>query len=111
MTFEMNNELWQILEISNAEMNIMFGSDLVDTFTHGITRYTENIIYLNKDTPQKKKTLYHELTHCFLHEYGHNQHGKAFDNEDVCEISACSHDIIHRIVEDYFKGDKENANK
>ena len=23
--------------------------------------------------------------------------------EELCDISACSHDIIHKIVEDYFK--------
>jgi hypothetical protein len=38
-----------------------------------------------------------------MYEYGHNQWNKEFDNEDVCEIMASSHDIIHEIVEEYFK--------
>ena len=29
------------------------------------------------------------------------------DEEELCDISANSHDIIHKIVEDYFKNNKE----
>lgn len=103
MKFKINNNDWEIKEISNAEMNILCGSDLKETFTHGNTSYNENVIYINKDTPNKRKTLYHELMHCFMYEYGHNQWGKSFNHEDICEISACSHDMVHKIVEDYFK--------
>ena len=103
MYFKMNNNEWEIKEISNAEMNIIISSDNKETFTHGITIYRDLIIYINEDTKDKKKTLYHELTHCFMFEYGHNQHEKEFNCEDVCEISACCHDIIHKIVENYFK--------
>lgn len=102
MNFNMNNNEWEINEISNAEMNMISNSDLKETFTHGTTQYSENIIYINKDTPNKKKTLYHELTHCYMYEYGHNQWQKEFNNEDVCEICASSHDIINTIVEAYF---------
>lgn len=102
MKFNMNDTIWEIKEISNAEMNILCGSDLKETFTHGTTLYSELVIYLNENAPDKRKTLYHELTHCFMYMYGHNQHQKEFDNEDVCEINACSHDIIHKIVEHYF---------
>ena len=103
MKFKMNNRNWEIKLISNAEMNILCGSDLRETFTHGSTQYSESVIYLNELAPDKRKTLYHELTHCFMYEYGHNQHQKEFNNEDVCEISACSHDIIHQIFEKNFK--------
>lgn len=105
MKFKMNNSEWQIKEISNAEMNILVDSDMKDTFTHGTTQYDKNIIYINKETKNKKKTLYHELTHCFMYEFGHNQQeDKTFNYEDVCEICACSHDIIHEIVDKYFNG-------
>ena len=103
MKFIINNDEWEIKEINNAEMNIMCGSDKRETFTHGSTQYSDQVIYLNNEAPNKRKTLYHELTHCFMYEYGHNQHQKEYNNEDVCEICACSHDIIHKIVEDYFK--------
>lgn len=103
MKFKMNNMEWRIEIISNDKMNTLCGSDLRETFTHGITRYDDLVIYLNEMAPDKRKTLYHELTHCFMYEFGHNQQQKEFNFEDVCEISACSHDIIHKIVEKYFK--------
>lgn len=101
MNFTMNNQIWEIKEISNAEMNIICGSDLGQTFTHGVTRYSEFRIYINDIAPDKKTTLYHELMHCFMYEFGHNQQDRIFNNEDICEISACSHDIIHKIVENW----------
>lgn len=103
MKFQVNNDNWEIKEISNADMNIISGSDLKETFTHGTTQYSENTIYINEDSPNKKKTLYHELMHMYMYEYGHNQWNKEFNNEDVCEISSSSHDFIHKIAEDYFK--------
>lgn len=107
MKFKMNDMEWEIKEISNAEMNIIASSDKKETFTHGTTQYDCNVIYINKETVNKKRTLCHELTHCFMYECGHNQWNKEFNHEDVCEICACSHDIIHKIVEDYFKAKKE----
>lgn len=104
MKFKINNSNWEIKEISNSEMNMMESSDLKDTFTHGTTQYDKNIIYLNKESANKRRTLYHELTHCFMYEFGHNQHEKEFNHEDVCEICACSHDLIHEIAEQYFNG-------
>lgn len=101
MKFKMNNSEWEIKEIDNTQMNIIENNN--DDFIHGVTRYSENVIYINKDTPNKKKTLYHELLHCYMYEHGFNQWNKKFNNEDVCEIFSNSHDIIHKIVEDYFK--------
>lgn len=103
MKFKMNGKSWYIKEISNAEMNLIESSDNKETFTHGCTEYSTMIIYINSDVKDKKTTLYHELCHCFMHEYGHNQWTKQFNHEDVCDISAASHDIIHKIAEDYFK--------
>lgn len=100
--FTVFGDCWEIKEINNSEMNMMCGSDLKDSFTHGTTEYSENIIYINKDSPIMKRTLYHELMHCFLYEFGHNPWEKEFNAEDVCEISACSHDMIHEIVKKYF---------
>ena len=101
MKFKMNDNEWEIKEISNAEMNDMFGED---GYTDGVTCYGQHIIYINNDIIDKKRTLYHELMHCFLYEYGHNQNAdKSFSYDDVCEVSACSHDMIHSIVEEYFK--------
>lgn len=103
MKFKINNDEWEIKEISNAEMNIMVSSDIKETFTHGTTQYDEFVIYLNKEGKGLRKTLIHELTHCFLFEYGHNQHQREYTNEDICEISASFHDGIHETIEKYFK--------
>ena len=105
MKFKMNNHEWEIKEISNAEMNLMEDSDGKETFTYGTTDYQDLVIYLNKDAKGLRTTLIHELTHVFLYEFGHNQREeKTYSFDDVCEVNACSHDIIHKIIEDYFKG-------
>jgi len=106
MKFQINNDEWKIEKINNAEMNIIVSSDKRETFTHGTTQYDCNTIYINEETPNKRKTLYHELMHLYMYEYGHNQWNKEFNNEDVCEISASSHDFIHNIVEEYFNSKK-----
>ena len=102
MKFEMNNDKWEIKIISNDEMAKKSDSDLINTFTHGLTVYNENTIYLNELAPNKKRTLYHELVHCYLYEFGFNSFDKQFNLEDVCEISASSCDIINKIINDYF---------
>jgi len=102
MEFEINKERWAIIEIDNDKMNEIEGNEDRNVFIHGTTRYNENAIYINEGTPSKRRTLIHELTHCFMYMYGHNQERK-YSNEEICEISASSHDIIHKIVEDYFK--------
>ena len=50
---------------------------------------------------QKRQTLLHELMHCYVWSYvcGFNN----ISEEALCDISANSHDIIHEIVENYFK--------
>ena len=100
--FLLNEDEWHIKIISNEEMNKKTGENEKDCFTHGLTCYDENIIYLNEKSPNKKKSLIHELEHCYLYEYGFNPFNKQFDLEDVCEIIAGSFEIIKKIVEDYF---------
>lgn len=102
MKFEMNNSKWEIKEITNDKMKEYADSDLKNTFTHGITVYSENMIYINKLSPNKKRTLYHELVHCYTYEFGFNPFDKQFSLEDVCEISASSSDIVNKIIQDYF---------
>ena len=107
MKFKMNDREWEIKEISDEEMSIKEGYDTTEEFVHGITKYSENRIYINSATPNKEKTLYHELVHCYTYEYGLNPFNKKFTIEDVCEICACSHEIIDKIVKEYFKDVRE----
>lgn len=97
----LNGSIWEIKMISNDEM--MSRVNNMEGFTHGLTEYSQNIIYINESTPAIKRALYHELLHCWLYEHGHNQfEGKRFNNEDLCEISACSHDIIDELAKDFL---------
>lgn len=81
-------------EITDTKKGVWFGA------SHNYP----NIIFIDKNLTQdrKRKVLIHELTHCYISEYiAHEE--KQFNEEDVADISANSHDIIHSIVEKYFK--------
>ena len=106
MKFEINNTEWEIKEISSEEMERNHGKE--GYYTHGITCYSEDIIYINKTSPEKERTLKHELTHCWMYMYGHNQDDKKFTNEDICEIVASSNDFINEIVQKYKEEQKIN---
>lgn len=94
MKFKCNNTEYEIKEVNCIE-------DEVETV--GLTRYQERIIFLKKlDKDFMIRTLKHELMHVWLYEYGHNQDEKEFNNEDVCEIVACSNDFINEVVEQYL---------
>lgn len=94
MKFKCNNTEYEIKEVACIE-------DEIETV--GLTRYQEKIIYLKKlDKDFMIRTLKHELVHVWLYEYGHNQDEKEFNNEDVCEIVACSNDFINEVVVMYL---------
>ena len=101
MKFEINNSMWEIKEITEEEMYYYNGRQ--GYYTHGLTCYKENTIYINKTSPEKIRTLKHELAHCWLYMYGHNQDDKNFNNEDICEILASSNDFINEVVQEYIK--------
>lgn len=105
-TFEINGAKWEIREVANSELN-----DKEGYYTHGLTAYKEDIIYINETSPEKIRTLKHELTHCWLYMYGHNQDEKEFNNEDVCEIVASINDFINEVVNKYEKSAKQKHQK
>lgn len=107
--FKMNNRNWEIEELSQEQMREKFKEYKYDGEPSqgkyfGLTYQDTQKIYMDKDlhSQQKRQTLMHELMHCYIDCY-------LFDNcekygvEDLCNISANSHDIIHDIVEDYFE--------
>lgn len=110
MKFKMNNRDWKIIEVPQSQFWEDDGElDKMNNHDHyfGRTKFTLNEIWIDEDLPTdlKKKTLYHELMHCykscFICFYELNNQ----DEDFWCELSANSHDIIHKIVEDYFKGE------
>ncbi len=103
--FYMNERYWKIYIKSQQEMKDYYNEDNSEYY-YGQTHFITQEIWLSDDVPdtQLDKTLFHELMHCYLWSYMHN-----FDEigeEAMCDISANSHDIIHEIVEKYFKDSK-----
>lgn len=108
MKFKMNDREWEIIELSQEEIRERFREYKYDGEPKegryfGLTYLDNSKIYIDKDLclDQKKQTLKHELMHCYIGCYLFNVE-KEYTEEDLCNISANSHDIIHKIVEDYF---------
>ena len=117
MKFKMNNRDWEIKELSQEEMREKFREYKYDGEPKegkyfGLTYFDKNKIYIDKDLclDQKEQTLKHELMHCYIGCYLFNSE-KEYTEEDLCNISSNSHDIIHEIVNDYFKGDNNEYKK
>lgn len=102
MKFKMNDVEYTIKEVSQQEF-WDYQVDEQDGYYYGQSHFQTQEVWIDKDLPiEKKKTLYHELTHVYIREYLTSRDIKP-DEEVLCDISANSHDIIHKIVEDYFK--------
>ena len=105
--FRINRETWEIIEVAQDEF-IEHGEKTQDNgFFFGQTHFHTQKIWIDKDLSEdkKKKTLYHELMHCYLKSFIASG-DMNFDEESLCDISANSHDYIHEIVEDYFNKKK-----
>lgn len=104
MKFIINNEEWKIKKVSQQDLQIELNDFNGEGSYYGLTLPNIQEIWLWQDVKeeQKKKTLYHELMHCYLFNYV-SFNNIDFSIDDFCDISANSHDIIHKIVEDYFK--------
>ena len=108
--FSMNNRNWEIIELSQEDMRktlTKYGDKPDGGRYFGLTYLGNRKSYIDKDLclDQKKQTLKHELMHCYIGCYLFNDE-RSYTEEDVCNLSANSHDIIHKIVEGYF----QNAN-
>ena len=97
MKFNINNTDWTIKIVDKATMNNEIKSD----GTLGLTIYKTQEILLLENQANIVKTLKHELTHVWLYEYGHNQHEKEFNFEDICEIVASSNDFVNEVVNEF----------
>ena len=106
MKFKCNNTEYEIIEKEQLEN---------DEYV-GLTEYQNKRVLLKKlDRDFMIRTLKHELAHVWMYEYGHNQDEKEFNNEDVCEIVACSNDFINEVVKQYkeelFQEIEDKANE
>ncbi len=99
MRFNINNSEWTIKVVNEAAIN----NEVKNDYTLGVTIYKTQEILLLHDQANIIKTLKHELVHVWLYEFGHNQHEKEFDMEDICEIVSSSNDFINEIVGKFIK--------
>lgn len=104
MKFKMNDRTWEIKEVSQEELCKIEEVELdsVGKF-FGVCDYESQTIYLWNVLceEQKRQTLMHELIHCYIACYCSFE-DMTWNEDLLCNISANSHDIIHKIVEDYF---------
>lgn len=105
MKFKINNRDWEIKEIDSENIKKIYEelSKEETIYVYGLTNFGQNEILINKELCyfSKRHTLMHELMHCYINEYV--SMGMDINEEMMCDISANSHDIIHEIVEQYFK--------
>ena len=102
--FKINNDNWKIIEKDTKTLVDKYNSENEDTssFVFGVTIYPKHEIWINKDMckEQKIKTLKHELTHCYIWNYG-LYNVPHYTDEMVCDlVSSCS-DYIQNIVKRY----------
>ena len=105
MKFELNGKEWTIKEVSqdvfweDSDEKRKFGE-----YFFGRTNTDSHEIWIDNSIPEseKKTTLYHELMHCYIRTFITMQTLNEENEEMICDLSANSHDIIHRIVEKYF---------
>lgn len=106
MEFEINNSKWIIEEVEKDKITCENDGKIV----FGTSDYIEQKISLLKEQANIIKTLKHELTHVWLHEYGHNQNNdKTWSYEDICEIVSSSNDFINEIVDKFKKFNKKEV--
>lgn len=102
MKFKMNNREWEIKEISQEQFE---PTTEEEGSCFGLCAYEEQTIYLWKDLclEQKRQTLMHELLHCYIGCYISFEDIGNYPEDVMCNICSNSHEIIHEIVEKYFK--------
>lgn len=113
MKFNINNVEWEIKEATQKEIKTIQNTrraneeenikDINNRY-YGITYNDDCIIYLDKDIKQdrKRKTLLHELTHCYIASYITHQE-KEYDEEMLADIVSNSYDVITEILNKYFE--------
>ena len=106
MKFLINNNEWTIIEKDSDVMLKTYKESVDDraTFAFGLTIFPTHEIWINKDMciDQRIRTLKHELTHCFIYNYG-MYNVPEFNEEMVCDLVASINDFINEIIEQYKK--------
>lgn len=104
MKFKINNRDWIIKEVNQKQLRELEKDNEERNTYYGLTVYDEQTIYIWQDLhpQQKRQTLIHELFHCYVGCFYSFQE-TVYTEELVCNLVGNSHDIIHKIVTEYFK--------
>lgn len=107
MEFKINNDTWKILnkDCKTLLEELNSHSDRDDYyFAFGVTKYPTHEIWINKEMSREQqiKTLKHELTHCYIFNYG-LYNVPSFNEEMVCDLVSSINDFINGVVEQYKK--------
>ena len=108
MKFKMNDLEFTIKYASADEVKAVFNDKNENSYYYGSTTLSKQEILINNEISKEKQieTLYHELMHCYIFSYLCD--GLQIDEEGLCDISAKRHNMIHKIVKDYFKDGENN---
>lgn len=98
----MNGRTYEIKEVSQEKMLEENGEINGKYFGLTIPDKQEIWLWEKLSSEQKRKTLCHELMHCYIFNF------ITFNDVEISEdtwadVSANSHDVIHEIVEEYFR--------
>ena len=107
--FYMNNRLWQIKEMPQEMFKKK--NEETDGQYFGSTFFDLQEIWLDKELNEeaKRQTLKHELMHCYIGCYiSLHDNTINFNEENLCDISSNSNEIIHDITENYFEWKDRN---
>ena len=101
MEFTINNNRWNIEHKNKDELLELYNKEYEEEayFVFGITKKSDHCIYINKDmcVDQQIKTLKHELTHCYIWNYG-LYNVPNFNEEMVCDLVSSINDFINEVV-------------
>lgn len=106
MKFTINDREWVIKEVPQEEMWVEAKQEQdAGEYFFGKTIFPKQEIWLDKDMSkeQKKKTLIHELVHCYRGMYIGFTDFNNCDEDFWCDIMSNSFDFINMIVTEYFK--------
>lgn len=113
MNFIMNGNTWEIKELSQKEIckekEVEYDLSVGDYF--GVTFFKKQLIVLDKDlsVTQKRKTLRHELVHCYIGSYISFEDINNWNEDQICDLVANSYDIIEEIINNYIINSYEDC--
>jgi len=118
MEFIINNATWTIEFKETKELIDLYKTEYDENevyYVFGITLKPQYKIYINSEmvVEQQIKTLKHELTHCYIWEYG-LYNVPNFNEEMACDLVSSSNDFINEVVtrfKEYIKKENKNASK